>query len=131
MSADIFYFELRVSRTGRVRLEFMGSETDLRGRGEEIGNEYYRAEDIGISVDSVYTYLAVSDDFYNHIGIYGHHESEDELPPEEWSEEKKKYENMRYVRKTIEDEWDEIAQTLDGRPPQTTNADTSLNTIEF
>jgi hypothetical protein len=93
----------------------MGSETDLRARGEELGSEHYRAEDVGISVDAVYTYLAVSDDLYHHIGIYGHHESEDGVTPEEWSEEKKKYENMRYARNTIEDEWDEIAQTLDGR----------------
>lgn len=131
MSDDIFYFELRISRTGRVRLEFMGSEGDLRGRGEELGSEHYRAEDVGISVESVHAYLAVSDDFYNHIGIYGHHESEDELPPEEWSEEKKKYENMRYVRKIIEDEWDAIAQTLDGRPPQTAVAIAALNDVAF
>lgn len=131
MSTDIYYFELHESRTGRLRLEFMGSEFDVRLQYEYLGSRHFKADEIGISVDSVYLYLAASDDFYNHIGIHGHHESEEGLPPEEWSEEKKKYENMRYVRKAIEDEWNEIASTLGDRVSEAGNLSAAINGIVF
>jgi hypothetical protein len=133
MFTDIYYFELRESRTGRFRLEFMGSAEDLQATltVDELDSGYYRANDIGISIESIHTYMAVSDDFYSHIGVYGHHENEDELAPEAWSEEKKKYENMRHIRKIIEDEWQEIAQTVGDRPSRASIAVTSLNDVEF
>jgi hypothetical protein len=131
MSHDIFYFELFESRTGRLRLEFTGTDIELRGRGGELGREHYRADEIGISNDSIYTYLAVSDDLYVHIGIYGHHEDEDGIPSQEWSEEKRKYENMKCVRQQIESEWNEIAQTLEGRSSQLSSAIAAINNIDF
>lgn len=134
MTNTVYYFELRESRTGRLRLEFMGSEFDVLLRDDYIGSRHFKADDIGISVDSIYAYLTVNDDFYSHIGIHGHHEDEDGAPQEEWSEDKKKYENMRHIIKFIENEWNEIAQTLRDRTSHveaTIAAIAAVNDIEF
>lgn len=108
MAAETYYFELRTSRTGQKRLEFAGARDELRL--EDIGPEHYKAEEIGISIDSIHAYLNINDDFYNHIGIYGHPEDEDGVAPEMWSEEKKRYYNMRYALREIEEEWSRISQ---------------------
>jgi hypothetical protein len=45
-------------------MEFVGARDELRS--EDIGPEHYKADEIGISLDSIHTYLAINDDFYNY-----------------------------------------------------------------
>ena len=128
-SAETYYFELRTSRTGRKRLEFVGNGSELRS--DDFGPEHYTANELGISTESIHAFLAVNDDYYNHIGIYGHHDDEDGVDPEAWSEEKKKYENMRYVLREIESKWNEIAETVEYRASQLYTAISAVNDVDF
>lgn len=105
-AAKTYYFRLGYGRTGRPCLTLLGNGLEV-DEDDTASTLVYKASAIGISLDDIYAYLAVTEDLNDHVRAYGHHEGEIAE-----TEENQKYDNIKHVIQCMEDTWNGIAEGL-------------------